>query len=104
LRDSIMTQDMVLGCRPRSADSPFRRWKTPGLHPGDFQPSLRDYSLARVNPGLRPGLLSAVPAGLNFGQASFHADAKAAGLEWCPDRKEGFPAALLGASAAGNNR
>jgi len=31
---------------------------------GNFQPSLRDWFVTYANPGLRPGLLSAVPAGL----------------------------------------
>jgi hypothetical protein len=29
-----------------------------------FQPSLRDFSFSNIYPGLRPGLSSAVPAGL----------------------------------------
>jgi hypothetical protein len=33
---------------------------------GNFQPSLQDCSLAHANPGLHPGLLPAVPTGLNF--------------------------------------
>jgi hypothetical protein len=33
---------------------------------GNFQSSLRDCSLADANPGLRPGLLSAVPPGLKW--------------------------------------
>jgi hypothetical protein len=31
-----------------------------------FQSSLRGFSIARANPGLRPGLSSAVPTGLDF--------------------------------------
>jgi hypothetical protein len=31
-----------------------------------FQSSLRDFSMAHANPGLRPGLSSAVPTGLDF--------------------------------------
>jgi hypothetical protein len=31
-----------------------------------FQSSLRDYSCVHANPGLRPGLSSAVPSGLDF--------------------------------------
>jgi hypothetical protein len=30
------------------------------------QPSLRDFSMAHANPGLRPGLSSGVPTGLDF--------------------------------------
>jgi hypothetical protein len=39
--------------------------RDPGPRHGTFQSSLRDFSIADTNPGLRPGLSSAVPAGLN---------------------------------------
>jgi hypothetical protein len=38
-----------------------------------FQPSLRDWSSFKPNPGLRPGLSSAVPAGLDRSGAAHFA-------------------------------
>ena len=43
---------------------PIPRLRIPD--PITFQSSLRDFSMTPANPGLRPGLNSAVPTGLNF--------------------------------------
>ena len=63
-----ITQDAILGCFLSPC---VLRWSihytaqlTQDHVLGNFQPSLRDFSMPRENPGLRPGLFSAVPAGL----------------------------------------
>ena len=47
---------------------------------GNFQPSLRDYSLAHADPGLHPGATLSRPYGTQFGEGSYHADSKALNL------------------------
>jgi hypothetical protein len=66
-----VAQDVSPGKRFERRTSPAGTDENyPGCSPGYnlviFQPSLRDFSsLCAWFPGLRPGLLSAVPAGLN---------------------------------------
>jgi hypothetical protein len=73
-----LAQDAVLGCDSRDEKSRRDDWKLPAGNPSaiensrsappnpeprldTFQSSLRDFSIAHDNPGLRPGLSSAVP-------------------------------------------
>jgi hypothetical protein len=75
-----IVQDVILGYLSLRS---VPRWSihdpvqlTQDLVLGNFQPSLRDFSMSHQNPGLRPGLFSAVPAGLNLDSGT-HADTKA---------------------------
>ena len=54
-----MTQDAILGTATSEMDHSRFGATTQDDVLGNSQPSLRDYSLAHANPGLRPGLFSA---------------------------------------------
>ena len=79
-----ITQDAILGCvyfrsvPGWSIHDPVQLTQDHVL--GNFQPSLRDFSMVHENPGLRPGLFSAVPTGLCLESGGSHAHTKTSSL------------------------
>jgi hypothetical protein len=72
-----MPQDAILGYSISEMD--YLRLGQPTQDPvlGNFQPSLRDYSVARANPGLTSWATLSRPSGTEFGEGSSHTPSKA---------------------------